>query len=513
MNAVGQGTLLAGRYRLERRHSVTATMSLWRGTDTTLDRPVAVRIVSPDVAAETLDAARRAALVDDPRLVRLLDVARTPGATESATTTYIVSEWVDGKSLADLVDEDGPLPAEHVRMIIGESAQALTTAARAGLHHLALAPTSILLTREGSIKVQGLAVDAAAAGHEDLTGERAEREDAVGLVALLYAGLTGRWPMGADTVAGFEPAPMVSSVPVSPAHLVAGVPGDLDTLCTVTFGPSDDGPRSPTELAHQLKPWNRGLTPEPTPRRIVTAGDRPRAKTFPVHVPVDDPEPAPPEPQDPVATDESGLFTGVFATDPDITAHKATERRNRILLAAIGALVLVGLGLAIWAMGGSSPTSTSPGTETSAETAGPATGATPVIAEVRGFDPEGDGAEGNDPQLAVDGNLDTNWRTSRYNTAQFGNLKQGVGLLIKLEQNSSVHEVTVHSNGSGGAIEVRAANGPTLDGSQVLGSGPAGDLVVRPDAPVNTQYLIIWTTELPVTDGAYRAEIAEVTIK
>ena len=519
MKAVGQGTVLAGRYRLEQRYAVSDSVSLWRGTDTTLDRPVAVRIVAPDVATETLDAARRAALVDDPRLVRLLDVARTPQSDDDETVTYIVSEWVDGRSLADLL-QDEPLPADHVRMLVGEAAQALSTASRAGLHHLALSPTSLLITQEGTVKVQGLAVDAAATGQAGPSGAEADRVDTQCLVAMLYAGLTGRWPLP-DRESGLDPAPTVGDVPVPPADVVSGVPNDLDTLCTVTLGPNEDGPDSPAELARQLRPWNTpGMAVEPS-RRFVSSVEAIRpAKSFPA-TPTSPASPTtpvpaePPEPQ-PITEDESDLFAGVFQTDPELGRTPANERQHRILLAVVGLLVLVGLGLAIWAMTGLNTKSGEDAADesTASESVGPATGATPVITETSGFDPLGDGAEGNDRAgLAVDGDQDTAWRTSRYNTAAFGNLKTGVGLLVKLEQNSAVREVTVRSNGSGGMIEVRAASGPTLDGSQVLGSGPAGDLTVRPDPAVNTQYLIVWVTELPTTDGAFRAEVAEVSVQ
>ena len=420
---------------------------------------------------------------------------------------------MDGRSLFDLL-EDGPLPADHVRMLIGEAAQALSTASRAGLHHLALDPTSLLVTQEGTVKVQGLAVDAAATGQAGPTGEQADRVDAECLVAMLYAGLTGRWPL-TDGKSGLEDAPIVGGAPAPPADLVSGVPNDLDTLCVVTLGPNDDGPESPAELARQLRPWNTpGISVEPARRFAGTPDPTPRpARAFPARPePTSDPEP--PEPQ-PVEEDDSDLFAGVFHTDPDL-GRPTNERQHRVLLAVVAALVLVGLGLAIWAMTGLNGGATDDaGTEPSTtETAGPVTGASPVIAEASGFDPLGDGAEGNErAALAVDGNPETSWRTSRYNSTAFGNLKDGVGLLIKLEQNSAVHEVTVRSNGSGGKIEVRAANGATLDGSQVLGSGPAGELQVRPSPPVNTEYLLVWITELPVTDGANRAEITEVTVK
>lgn len=103
------------------------------------------------------------------------------------------------------------------------------------------------------MKIVGTAVEAAAVGHEPAHAATASRDDATGLVGLLYSGLTGRWPLGN---AGFPPAPRgEGGAPVPPADLVRGIPNDLDTLCVVTLSGSDDGPRSPAELAKELAPW------------------------------------------------------------------------------------------------------------------------------------------------------------------------------------------------------------------------------------------------------------------
>ena len=251
LDGVGHGSVLAGRYRLEDRQQAGPDGSLWRATDETLERQVSVRVLRPGhpYAADVVDAARRAALVDDPRLARVLDVGDSEGKT------YIVSEHVQGRALGDLL-AIGPLPAETVRRIAGEAAQALERAGARGLHHMRLTPSSVIVQPDGSIKLVGTAVEAAVAGAEPDNAVAASRADAVGLVSIIYAGLTGRWP-GAPGVADgpLGPAPRVTGRPVPPGELVAGVPNDLDTLCSVTLGPNDDGPHSPGELAEQLSPW------------------------------------------------------------------------------------------------------------------------------------------------------------------------------------------------------------------------------------------------------------------
>ena len=88
-------------------------------------------------------------------------------------------------------------PAQ-ARAIIGETAQALDAGARKGLHHLNLSPESIRILPDGTVKVSGLGIEAAAldlesrvAGHDPSAADRA---DARSLVEILYYGLTGRWP-------------------------------------------------------------------------------------------------------------------------------------------------------------------------------------------------------------------------------------------------------------------------------------------------------------------------------
>ncbi len=265
---MGHGSILAGRYRLEDRLHSGPESSLWRAVDETLERQVSLRVVRPDHqhAADIIDAARRAALVDDPRLARVLDVGESEGAT------YIVTEYVQGRTLTEFL-RHGQLPAETVRRIVGEAAQALDRAGSRGLHHLRLTTGSICIVPDGSIKLVGTAIECAAAGMEQDDALRASRADAIGLVRLLYAGLTGRWPGMSDGPLG--PAPKVTGRAVAPAELVAGVPGDLDSLCLITLGPDDDGPRSPGELASQLSPWARP-TPMTDPQGLmVMAPERP----------------------------------------------------------------------------------------------------------------------------------------------------------------------------------------------------------------------------------------------
>jgi eukaryotic-like serine/threonine-protein kinase len=568
LDGVGHGTVLGGRYRLEERLQSSTSSAYWRAVDQTLERTVGVRVVGGPGAEDALDAARRAAVVEDGRLLRVLDVGTADvgghhrdGDAAARHITYVVAEFVHARSVAALLQDDGPLPAAQVRTLVGEAAEALEHARAAGLHHRQITPESLLRTHDGKVKVAGLAVDAAAAGVEDEDDVTAARQDAVALVGVLYAGLTGRWPLPGN-VRGLEAAPRVAGQAAPPGDLASGVPNDLDTLCAVTLGPHDDGPRTPGELAEELAPWGTVLAEH----GVSAAGQRSAASTrparparrFPVRL-------APEQEQEPEAAqvqptpDEEHLSTGPGATavaasgsdsDSDDRPPNAplsfaqaigieeyadpprgTGNTQKIIIAAIAAVMVIVLILAVrslasiggdgeQAAGGSTATVTeSPTTATTsgpAPTSAPPAAEPPAIAGVSTLDPQGDDGENDETApAAVDADPASAWESSTYKTADFGGLKDGVGLVVQLAKPALVSTVTVTANGSGGAFEVRTAPGAGLGGSNVVGTGSVTGqpVAVALNPPVETQFLIIWFTEVPSTDAGYRIELTQVQVQ
>ncbi|MGC1208601.1 MAG: murein biosynthesis integral membrane protein MurJ, partial [Ornithinimicrobium sp.] len=257
VHGIDTGTVLGGRYALEellaRRDD---TLDYWSAHDQTLDRLVAVTVLPStgehaETAEAVLDGARRTAGVDDPRLVRVLDV----GSADDIC--WIVEEGLsEAVSLATLV-ADQPLPAEEARRIVGEAASGMESARRRGLHHLYLNPHAVLRTSEGSVKISGVGVAAAIEQTDDIAAGEASVIDTTDLMSLLYTGLTGRWP--GEDIEALRPARRLAdgSLP-APSEVVAGVPGDLDALCRSVFGAESDaqsGPNTPGELAKVLAPW------------------------------------------------------------------------------------------------------------------------------------------------------------------------------------------------------------------------------------------------------------------
>src|SRR5699024_9008806 len=103
------------------------------------------------------------------------------------------------------------------------------------------------------VKVRGLATTAALEGIET-EGADADRDDATGVVALAYAGLTATWPL--ETPSRLAPARRGESGPLPPSRVAVGVPGDLDTICRETLG-EGAGTDSPGDYAAQVAPWAR----------------------------------------------------------------------------------------------------------------------------------------------------------------------------------------------------------------------------------------------------------------
>ena len=135
----------------------------------------------------------------------------------------------------------------------------------------------------------------------------------------------------------------------------------------------------------------------------------------------------------------------------------------------------------------------------------------PKIENVESLDPEGDGSEHDSEVENVIPKTEGSWNTDRYNSASFGNLKSGVGLLFEFEDETTISKVKVASGNSGGKFEIRDGDDP--EDAKVIGEGvfdAEGAVTVEFDEEVETDKLILWITDLPQTDGGFKATISSV---
>src|SRR5262249_30786813 len=145
------GTLVASRYRLERRVATGETGEVWRAFDLTLGRPVALRLLRYEHAADArrfLAAAGRAARLRHPGVVQVYDY----GQFEAENIPYLVTEPAGVTSLATVMGT-GPLEPAWVLSMIGEVASALNAAHTLGLVHQHIDPRNLLLVPGGAVKL------------------------------------------------------------------------------------------------------------------------------------------------------------------------------------------------------------------------------------------------------------------------------------------------------------------------------------------------------------------------
>ncbi|GAA4872262.1 serine/threonine-protein kinase [Actinomycetospora straminea] len=209
------GRLVAGRYLLLAPVGRGGSGSVWRAHDQLLDREVAVKRLH---GGQALDEARArmvrdrahregrvAARLHHPRLAAIYDMTELDGEV------CLVMEYVDAPSLADLLDRDGPLPAERVAGIGAQIAEGLAAMHRTGVVHRDIKPANVMIGPDDAVTVTdfGIAVMGADLGADShlvagtprymapelaLGAAPTAKADVFSLGATLHAALTGAPP-------------------------------------------------------------------------------------------------------------------------------------------------------------------------------------------------------------------------------------------------------------------------------------------------------------------------------
>lgn len=561
MHGVGAGRLISNRYALNERRAHRDTVEMWSATDNTLGREVAVTVFPTDhpQARAVLDAARRSATLTDHRLIRVLDVG-----TRGDVSWLVEESLSESSSIAHLVAR-GPLPPEEARRIAGEVAAALDVAAQQGLHHLHITPHSVRCTDGGLVKIAGLATAAAFEGGPRPDAAAAQRIDTVGVVAVLYAAMTTRWPLP-QPVPGLDAAPRVGGHVAAPSEITTAVPPDLDALCRATLN-QDDGPHTPAEFVERVSPWSSTPVRHVAPRaeapaapaqgfrrapaeseggsRVAAVGTLARAaashrehkeaeraaRAAAVRARLEERRNDPgffniPEALERQRHDPLEPPAPLIASDPQVEGRYA-----KVVLGIVAAVIVLALAFAIPTIvrAFSSTTPDAPGSSSEAQppaaasgSAAPSSAASPSasdsktleVASVRGFDPEGDGSENNGGAAkAADNDPQTFWQSEGYKQ-QLDRTKGGVGVAVELAEKSSVHTVDLDLGPRAQAVTVYTANKRSLDGATEVGklSDVSGKQTITLDpAQENVRYILVYVTQgAQQDDGKYRAIVAEV---
>src|ERR1700752_3197542 len=190
--AVTGTRVLAGRYVLCAVLGTGGMATVWRARDEVLGREVAVKVLSPQYAADPgflarfEREARHAASVSNPRLVTVFDSGIDNG------TPFLVMELVTGRTLRQVLAEARPLSAGQAVAIAAAVCEGLDAAHAAGLVHRDITPANIMLAGE-DVKILDFGIaraDGTAAG--TLTGT------ILGTAAYLSPEPSAGYPAGAQ---------------------------------------------------------------------------------------------------------------------------------------------------------------------------------------------------------------------------------------------------------------------------------------------------------------------------
>jgi eukaryotic-like serine/threonine-protein kinase len=144
------GKLIDGRYRLETMLGRGGMGLVFRATHAGLRRQVAVKILHPSLAAssDVRNRFEREALavgkIDHPNCVAVYDVGRLPDGS-----LYLAMELLDGKSLADVLEQEGQIAAGRALHILAHILRGLGHIHNSGLIHRDIKPENIFLIRQG----------------------------------------------------------------------------------------------------------------------------------------------------------------------------------------------------------------------------------------------------------------------------------------------------------------------------------------------------------------------------
>lgn len=462
-----------GRYVLDDLVAENAGSALWCATDPALQRPVGARLIPlTDPRIPRLRAAaQQAAGVHDRRLVRVLDVVEAEGYLA------IITEWVNGSSWSELLTERWS--AQESCVVALEVAKALESAHRAGATHGRLRPDSVMITDTREVRLRGLGVEAVLWGVEPPGDPRAA--DLHGIGALLYAGLTRRWPTsGTGTTDGLPPAPSANGITQLPSTVVPDVPRGLDEVVARSLAttrlPNGTFPYAGvTDCAHAL---DRALSSVP-----------------------------------------SEETTNDFAEGTDTATDRLVGRLSTV---AVVAFAIAGVALLAWQLLANRAAEPSQ----QAAAAIPVDALPPIdvplpeapfeIVKARDFDPNGDGSEGTATRRdAIDRDRSSAWYTDAYSSADL-NGKGGVGLVLDLGAVRPVRAIDLKLVGTGTDFEVlTSVKRPKKlsDFRKVVDVTAAGDSIkLRTPRARDARFVMVWLTRLPFDGSTYIGGLRDVKV-
>jgi len=275
------GTVLASRYELRSLVGRGGMGEVYEAVDRELERTVAVKVLRPELAADRRflvrfrREARTVARLSHPGIVAVHDVGESDGRA------YIVMAFVAGRTIQDLVGDEGPQPPSKAARLGAEVAEALAHAHDRGIVHRDVSPGNVMVTPSNHAMVLDFGIARAARGSslsgspargtaayvapEQARGEASDqRADVYAVGAILHLLLTGRPPRGAEVDLAEPLASVVRRcLARDPAARFASAADLARELRAARVG---DAPAATTTAPMPPPARTRVLTP-PAPRR------------------------------------------------------------------------------------------------------------------------------------------------------------------------------------------------------------------------------------------------------
>ncbi|MBW4719497.1 Stk1 family PASTA domain-containing Ser/Thr kinase [Saccharothrix obliqua] len=154
--------LLSNRYELGETLGYGGMSEVHKGRDVRLGRDVAIKVLRADLARDAQfqerfrREAQNSAALNHPAIVAVYDTGETN--TEYGPLPYIVMEYVDGRTLRDIVKTQGPLTGKRAMEIMADVSAALDFSHRHGIVHRDVKPANVMITRSGAVKVMDFGI-------------------------------------------------------------------------------------------------------------------------------------------------------------------------------------------------------------------------------------------------------------------------------------------------------------------------------------------------------------------